>query len=51
MKEGTPVMTPEGEGVIVKIEKYSRETIVRYCVKLEETLEIRCFDRRELRRI
>lgn len=51
MNEGDRVITPEGNGTIVKIENYTRVPHTRYCVRLDEDGEIMCFDKDELVKI
>lgn len=50
MNEGDRVETPDGPGVIVKIENYTRIR-ARYCVKLDETKQTFCYDKHELDRL
>lgn len=49
MKVGDTVITPEGKGILVTIERYSRIGLVRYCVELESSKEVRCFTIPELK--
>lgn len=47
MNPGDTVITPEGKGILVTIERF--RGVIRYCIELESTSEVRCFTIPELK--